>query len=337
MAWSSVVGTANGNARQLTPSAGCVSGSYTCVWTLTLSAASTSFTFKIILVNGGTVVWSPDPNRSITKVATVTNVYINFPSANIPSGSANVNLCTGYYLPGYTPPANNPAPVVAAAQAITCPPPQCYQSLVCVTPQTCPVISASTLNANPGYPYAPAGTACNDGNPNTVNDVCNAVGVCAGVIADPCLLNPTCSTPQCFQSSTCQTGVGCIGSTPNPQGTSCNNGNPAFINDQCDGQGNCMPGVSACTLVTCNTPAVCQTATGATCQWRTDLQTTQCIYPTSPKGTTCDDGNANTINDVCDGTGGCAGTLPVDLCLGVTCNGVGTCQTSTGTCTCNAA
>jgi alpha-tubulin suppressor-like RCC1 family protein len=59
-----------------------------------------------------------------------------------------------------------------------------------------------------------------------------------------------------------------------------------------------------------------------------------CVALPMPNGTSCDDGNANTANDVCT-DGACAGA---DLCVGVTCTAqdachdAGTCDPATGAC-----
>lgn len=69
-------------------------------------------------------------------------------------------------------------------------------------------------------------------------------------------------------------------------------------------------GTPLCANVTC--PPSGQQCRGApTCRYG------QCVYPQLPAGAFCDDGNASTINDVCDASGVCAG---VDACLGVMCD-----------------
>jgi hypothetical protein len=78
--------------------------------------------------------------------------------------------------------------------------------------------------------------------------------------------------------------------------------------------------------VTCPSPAQCHTAV---CDHATGL----CSSPIQTDGTTCNDGNSNTVGDVCT-NGVCAG---VDHCIGVTCPSPAQCHTAvcdhaTGSC-----
>jgi hypothetical protein len=74
------------------------------------------------------------------------------------------------------------------------------------------------------------GTACDDGNVNTVNDAYQG-GVCAGT-----LLN--CDDGNTATTDTISNGV-CV-HTPTPAGTTCDDGNPNTVNDVSDGNGNCV-------------------------------------------------------------------------------------------------
>ena len=95
----------------------------------------------------------------------------------------------------------------------------------------------------------PAGTACNDGNPNTVNDVIQGDGcTCAGVF-DPCANNGgdsdgdgTCNNQDCAPFDP---------NFPKPVGTACNDYNPNTVNDVIQGDGcTCAGVIPVCDNVT---------------------------------------------------------------------------------------
>lgn len=117
--------------------------------------------------------------------------------------------------------------------------------------------------------YLSEGTACDDGDPNTANDVCDDAGTCEGELTCPggctdpppckmgpgsCQLDPFSGEPTCvyanaFNGSVCDDGFECtfsecVGGTcvtawSSPAGTSCNDGNRCTTNDSCDEFGNC--------------------------------------------------------------------------------------------------
>jgi uncharacterized repeat protein (TIGR01451 family) len=88
---------------------------------------------------------------------------------------------------------------------------------------------------NPAFPATP-GTACNDGNPNTTNDVVQANGcACAGTPANPCAnLGGDSDGDGVCNNNDCQPNNPAFPATP---GTACNDGNPNTTNDvvQADG------------------------------------------------------------------------------------------------------
>jgi hypothetical protein len=82
---------------------------------------------------------------------------------------------------------------------------------------------------NPAFPATP-GTACNDGNANTTNDVITADGCgCAGTVPNPCanLGGDTDGDGVC-NNNDCQPNNPAFPATP---GTACNDGNPNTNND----------------------------------------------------------------------------------------------------------
>lgn len=124
-----------------------------------------------------------------------------------------------------------------------------------------------------------AGTACDDGDPSTENDVEDGNCNCAGT---PC---PT-------------------------AGTTCDDGDATTENDIEDGNCNC-----AGTPILCpDAGTACDDGDATT---ESDVEDGNCNCAGTPcpdAGTTCDDGDANTENDIADGTCGCAGTPIVVGC-----------------------
>jgi hypothetical protein len=135
------------------------------------------------------------------------------------------------------------------------------------------------------------GTACTaDTNPCTT-DVCKS-GVCthaAGNADAACADdgNP-CTTDRCSGSSTTCQHVA-------QSGTPCNDGNHCTSNDSCVA-GQCKSGLAK----VCATPSNCEALPG-TCAPANGA----CSYQTRPAGTSCDDGNAQTSGETCDGSGRC--------------------------------
>src|SRR5262249_36105482 len=106
----------------------------------------------------------------------------------------------------------------------------------------------------------------------------------------------------------------------------CDDGNASTVGDVCTA-GVCA-GVDHCAGVTCAASDQCHVA--GTC----DHATGTCSNPAKADGTTCNDGSANTVDDICT-AGVCSG---VDHCVGVTCSAsdqchsAGTCDHATGVC-----
>jgi hypothetical protein len=197
--------------------------------------------------------------------------------------------------------------------------------------------------------------ACDDGSPSTFADTCDGAGTCAGRVVvcpqetacslwlpngtdtctplftlDPCddgLLET--SGDACDGAGTCVGNpVVCPAALPctryAPDGTptcrpvflttACDDGAVATSDDACDGAGACVgrpvtcPSDTACTLWTPNGTATCTPA-----------------FTTAA----CDDADAATFGDTCDGRGACAGT-PVmcpesTACTRWATNGTATC------------
>jgi len=85
-------------------------------------------------------------------------------------------------------------------------------------------------------------------------------------------------------------------------GTACNDNDDSTTNDVCDASGNCA-GSNPCSGVTCDQPPndQCYEASGS-------CSLGNCEYTKKTAGTSCDDSDECTSNDVCQSDGTCAGT-----------------------------
>lgn len=166
-----------------------------------------------------------------------------------------------------------------------------------------------------GCQNPPNSNPCNDGNGCTVGDTCSG-GACTGAPRD-CNDNNSCTADGCNQAT------GQCTHTAQPAGSSCNDGNACTQTDQCNAFGTCIGTnpVICPALGQCYNPGVCNTLTG------------QCSS-SLPKssGSICDDGNACTRTDRCDGAGTCVGSNPVVCTPLSSCHDAGTCDAQTGVC-----
>ncbi len=179
---------------------------------------------------------------------------------------------------------------------------------------------AGTCNPTTGVctnPNKANGTACDDGNPNTINDMCTN-GVCQGVVA--CATVTCAAVNQCHAVGTCQASTGTCTNPNKADGTDCGAGNPQMTGYVCSG-GVCGP-PDPCTGVTCAASDDCHEA--GTCQPSSGT----CTNPAKADGAACTGGACQ--------AGACV--AGADLCAGVTCTAVdscheaGTCNPTTGTC-----
>ncbi len=152
-----------------------------------------------------------------------------------------------------------------------------------------------------GTPCPVAGTACDDGDPSTENDVEDGECNCAGT---PCPVAGTAcddgdpSTENDVEDGECN----CAGTPCPAAGTRCDDGDPSTENDVEDGECNCA-----------GTPCP---AAGTRCDdgdpsTENDVEDGECNCAGTPcpaAGTRCDDGDPSTENDVEDGQCNCAGT-----------------------------
>jgi hypothetical protein len=195
------------------------------------------------------------------------------------------------------------------------------------------------------------GTACSDGSACTKNDVCGA-GKCVGGPAVVCAPPNQCQTASgcnpntgkcvylakmgaacddgnsCTQTDRCTASTGgvCRGTT-RPNRSTCDDGNPNTVGDMCT-RGTCA-GVDHCVGVTCTASDQCHVAA-------CDHASGMCSSPAAPNGTTCDDGNASTVGDMCS-AGICGGDVNECLTNNGGCSPSATCTNTLGSrmCACN--
>lgn len=200
--------------------------------------------------------------------------------------------------------------VCTGGSPITCDPPdQCHQGGVCEpTSGQCVYLAKAD------------GTSCDDGDPATGADSCQA-GACSGVPAGPCAGEPDYSScddnDACTEVDYCLAGV-CHGDQPKicnpggdecetscnpttgactaevaPDGRACEDGYFCTTGDICH-SGACIAGGPVeCETAACFGPGVCSEMFGG------------CSYPQLAAGTACDDQSACTLGDTCESTFSC--------------------------------
>src|SRR5439155_503346 len=162
--------------------------------------------------------------------------------------------------------------------------------VVCPAPDQCH--DAGTCNPGTGTcsnPAKPDGSACNDGNACTQTDTCER-GVCTGSNLVVCP-----APDQCHDAGTCTPATGTCSTPVKPAGTACNAGNACTRTDTCR-SGVCTAGTPVVRPAPdqCHDAGTCNPATGT------------CSNPVKPNGSACNDDNACTRTDACEG-GVCMG------------------------------
>jgi hypothetical protein len=151
----------------------------------------------------------------------------------------------------------------------------------------------------------PDGTVCNDGNSNTVNDVC-IKGSCEGIIP-ACTSDAHCNDGNfCNGEELCQ-DLNCVPTAPQPDGTPCDDGDPTTQTDQC--QSSICQGMDESRPEEeqdlCDT-LICDDGDSCTID---SCVASACTHENAANGTPCDDGNESTTNDKCS-NGICRGISP---------------------------
>lgn len=187
------------------------------------------------------------------------------------------------------------------------------------TGETCGLV----VTSNP-TPYEPV---CDDGDPCTASETCWK-GVCAAPDPEAAAALLKDADPKNDHKPTggqgtaicvCQKDADC-----QDDGNKCN-GTPICVANQC--------------VLDPATVVVCDVSKDATCAKTACVPTTGVCAPLLPSGIACDDGDACTVNEACEG-GKCTGGLSLCPCLkdadcsqsGSKCHGPATCNTVTGKC-----
>lgn len=188
-------------------------------------------------------------------------------------------------------------------------------SVACAAPDQCH--TAGTCVPATGvcsYPAKAPGSICDDGNPCTQTDTCQA-GACTG--ASPVVCAPA---DLCHTAGACNPINGICSYPTKPNGTVCTDYNACTLTDTCQ--------AGVCTgsnPVVCSLPDQCHVA--GTCNPVTGV----CSNPLKADGAMCDDGNACSQTDTCK-TGTCTGANPVVCAALDTCHAAGTCDAVSGKC-----
>ncbi|RLB58495.1 MAG: hypothetical protein DRI34_04625, partial [Deltaproteobacteria bacterium] len=168
---------------------------------------------------------------------------------------------------------------------------------------------------NPGATEGPYGDAtCSD---SADNDCDTAIDM-ADTDCMQCLDNGDCDDGNVCTNDQCIGGV--CQNNPVADGTSCDDGDLCTQTDTCQ-SGTCTGSnpVVCTALDQCHVAGTCNPGTGV------------CSNPTKPNGSACDDGDACTQTDTCQG-GSCTGSDPVVCTALDQCHDIGTCNPATGVC-----
>lgn len=154
---------------------------------------------------------------------------------------------------------------------------------------------------------------CDDDNACTTIDVC-LEGVCTGTVPVQCE-----AVDDCHDAGECDTETGVCSEPELDDETECDDG------DLCTEDDCCYSGVCGGTTIECEAEDQCHLA--GTC----DSETGVCSNPEVDYDTPCDDGNACTLDDVCE-YGACNGYDPVVCTAKDACHIAGVCDPNTGSC-----
>ncbi len=196
-------------------------------------------------------------------------------------------------------------------------PVNCAPLDACHVAGTCDAATGACSN-----PVAADGGACDDGNPCTTNDTCQA-GACGGSALACAPLDA------CHDAGVCDPTTGACSDPPKEAGASCDDGDACTMGDSCQA-GACVPGAATDCIASdgCHDPGVCNPATGvcsdppkaidcsaqAPCEndGVCDPGTGACQKSSKPDGTPCPGGvcvaGGCVLDPVGSGAGGGAGT-----------------------------
>ena len=178
-----------------------------------------------------------------------------------------------------------------------------------------PCTADSCVNGVCSHTPVAAGTSCSDGNACNGDELCDGSGYCQSGTAVVCS-----ASDQCHEVGTCDPATGTCSDPMKPIGTACSDGNACTQTDSCKGGACVGENPVVCTASDqCHNAGTCDPGTGA------------CTNPAKPDKTACNDGNACTQSDACEG-GTCVGADPVLCTASDQCHVAGTCDPGTGAC-----
>jgi hypothetical protein len=154
------------------------------------------------------------------------------------------------------------------------------------------------------------GATCDDGDPCTVDDVCDAAGGCSGVAPD-CDDDDPCTSDGCAPSGDC------VHDAADNTGGACDDGDACTVDDVCGEGGACAGSPVACDDANPCTLDACDPGDGG------------CVF-TPDVGAPCDDASLCTTSDACDASGACVG-VAIPCNDGDPCT-IDTCWPGTGQC-----
>lgn len=166
-------------------------------------------------------------------------------------------------------------------------------SAPCTNPGFCETANGAIRGADGVCKYpANLGDSCDDHDPCTHTDRCQADKSCAGT-------RYACDNPgfcETTQGATCNGNGTCVYQTA--QNGRCDDDDPCTHTDRCQADRTCLG-----TTYTCDNPGFCETANGAICNGNGT-----CTYPANV-GAACDDGNQCTNGDRCLADRSCGGVI----------------------------
>jgi hypothetical protein len=172
-------------------------------------------------------------------------------------------------------------------------------------------------------PLKPDGAACDDANPCTAGESCQA-----GVCGSPVMTVECTPLDQCHVAGTCDVGTGLCSDPIAAEGTTCSDDRVCTTGDSCR-SGVCTPTTNSCT---CTSNADCPTLDQCHLNGTCDLTTGLCGYAEVADNTACNDHNACTSGETCQ-AGVCGSGTSVTCTPQDDCHVAGVCDTTTGECT----
>lgn len=226
---------------------------------------------------------------------------------------------------------------------------ECMGGNVCAD-ETSSCIAGVCASRAPGDKLSHAGYPCDDGSMCTTGDICTA-GKCSGKVVD-CDDKTTCTNDSCDAKLGCQhsvqSGVLCSDGDACTSGDKCSAGGTCAgdkidcddknlcTTDSCDPVKGCVSIPNAnpcddgnvctegdlCAAGACGAGSLKNCDDGKPCIDDACDPLKGCTYSPSKAGQMCNDSNAKTVGDVCDGSGQCIGKTATACAVDADCLGL---------------